>query len=142
MAQRYAVTPRQWERLKDWWPGKVSDRGRPAGATRQFVTGVRWVLRSGARWCDLPERSGNWQRIQKRFPRWARAGVWERVFAHLTADRHTASLMLDGPLVRAPQQAATGTGGTQLRLWDGPAGDERRSFLWRSILGGGPYALS
>ena len=123
MAKRYEVTPRQWERLKDFLPGKVTDRGRPAADTRQFVNGVRWVFRSGARWCDLPDRSSNWQSVQKRFTRWARAGVWERVFAHLTADRHNASLLLDSTLVRAHQQAATGKGGSGARLWGGPEED-------------------
>ena len=50
MAKRYEVPPRQWERIKDLLPGKVSDRGRTAVDNRQFVTGVLWVLRSGARW--------------------------------------------------------------------------------------------
>ena len=123
MAKRYEVTLQQWERIKDLLPGKVSDRGRPAADNRQFVNGVLWVLRSGARWCDLPERYGKWKSVHKRFTRWARAGVWERVFAHLTADRHNDYLMLDSTLVRAHQQAATGTGGTRLRLWGVPEGD-------------------
>ena len=123
MAKRYEVTPRQWERIKDLLPGKVSDRGRTAVDNRQFVNGVLWVLRSGARWCDLPERYGKWKSVHKRFTRWARAGVWERVFAHLTADRHNAYLMLDSTLVRVHQQAATGKGGTGTRLWGVPEGD-------------------
>ena len=117
------MTPRQWERIKDLLPGKVTDRGRTAADNRQFVNGVLWVLRSGARWCDLPERYGKWKSVHKRFTRWARAGVWERVFAHLTVDRHTASLMLDSTLVRAHQQAATGKGGIRSRLWGVPAGE-------------------
>lgn len=123
MAKRYEVTLQQWERIKDLLPGKVSDRGRTAADNRQFVNGVLWVLRSGARWCDLPERYGKWKSVHKRFTRWARAGVWERVFAHLTADRHNDYLMLDSTLVRAHQQAATGKGGTRLRLWGVPEGD-------------------
>ena len=123
MAKRYEVTSRQWERIKDLLPGTVSDRGRTAVDNRQFVNGVLWVLRSGARWCDLPARYGKWKSVHKRFTRWARAGVWEQVFTHLTADAHNEYLMLDSTLVRAHQQAATGKGGTPLRLWGGPEGD-------------------
>src|ERR1700690_3711169 len=55
--------------------------------------------------------------------RWAKAGVWERVFKALTADRKNEYLMLDSTLVRAHQQAATGKGGTKIRLWGVPEED-------------------
>jgi transposase len=42
---------------------------------RIFVDGVLWVLRSGVRWSDLPERYGKWKSVHKRFTRWAKAGV-------------------------------------------------------------------
>ena len=123
MAKRYELSPQQWARLKDSLPGKAGDRGRTAVDNRTFVNGVLWVLRSGARWCDLPGRYGNWKSVHKRFTRWARAGVWEQVFARLTADRHNDYLMLDSTIVRAHQQAATGRGGTRSRLWGVPEAD-------------------
>jgi transposase len=61
--------------------------------------------------------------VHKRFTRWAKAGVWERVFAALIADRKNEYLMLDTTLVRAHQQAATGKGGTKSRLWGAPEED-------------------
>ena len=79
-----------------------------------------WVLRSGAHWHDLPERYGKYKSVHKRFSRWAKAGVWERVFEVLTADRRNEYLMLDATLVRAHQQAATGKGGPAIRLWGAP----------------------
>jgi hypothetical protein len=50
-------------------------------------------------------------------------GVWERVFASLTGDPDNQYLMLDTTLVRAHQQAATGKGGTAIRLWGVPEED-------------------
>jgi len=38
--------------------------------------------------------------------RWARAGVWERIFADLVKDKKNQYLMLDSTIVRAHQQAA------------------------------------
>ena len=81
------------------------------------------VGRYGAPWPDLPERYGKWKSVHTRFARWAKNGVWERVFKVLTADRKNDYLMLDTTLVRAHQQAATGKGGRATRLWGVPEED-------------------
>ena len=123
MVKRYEVSEVQWLRIKDLLPGKAGDPGRSGDDNRLFVNGVLWVLRSGAHWHDLPERYGKWKSVHTRFSRWAKAGVWERVFEALTADRKNEYLMLDTTLVRAHQQAATGKGGTKIRLWGVPEED-------------------
>jgi len=121
--KRYELSDAQWDRISPLLPGKVSDPGRTGGDNRLFVNGVLWVLRSGAHWRDLPERYGKWKTLHKRFTRWARAGVWEQVFASLIKDRDNQYLMLDSTLVRAHQQAATGKGGPAIRLWGVPEAD-------------------
>lgn len=120
MAKRYELSDAQWERIAALLPGKASDPGRTAADNRLFVNGVLWVLRSGARWQDLPERYGKAKSVHKRFTRWAKTGAWERVFESLTADPRNEYLMLDTTLVRAHQQAATGKGGPAIRLWGAP----------------------
>ena len=121
--KRYELSDAQWERIALHLPGKASDPGRTGGDNRLFVNGVLWVLRSGAHWRDLPERYGKWKTLHKRFTRWAKAGVWEEVFASLIKDRDNQYLMLDSTLVRAHQQAATGKGGPGIRRWGVPAAD-------------------
>ena len=123
MVKRYELSDAQWERICLVLPGKASDPGRTAQDNRRFVNAVLWVLRSGARWSDLPERYGKWKSVHTRFARWAKKGVWERVFATLVADRRSEYLMLDTTLVRAHQQAATGKGGRATRLWGVPEED-------------------
>ena len=115
MVKRYELSDAQWTRICELLPGKKSDPGRTGRDNRLFVNGCLWVLRSGAHWHDLPERYGKWKTLHKRFTRWAKAGVWDRVFKVLTADRKNEYLMLDSTLVRAHQQAATGKGGTKIR---------------------------
>jgi len=123
MVKRYELSQAQWLRIRDLLPGKAGDPGRSAADNRLFVNGVLWVLRSGAHWRDLPERYGKWKSLHKRFSRWAKAGVWERVFTALIKDRDNEYLMLDTTLVRAHQQAATGKGGAKTRLWGVPEED-------------------
>jgi transposase len=123
MVKRYELSNEQWRRIEDLLPGKKSDPGRSGQDNRLFVNAVLWVLRSGARWSDLPQRYGKWKSVHKRFTRWAEKGVWERVFASLTGDPDNQYLMLDTTLVRAHQQAATGKGGPAIRLWGVPEED-------------------
>ena len=123
MAKRYELSDEQWEHIKDLLPGKRSDPGRTARSNRNFVNGVLWVLRSGARWSDLPERFGKYKSVHKRFSRWAKSGVWEKVFESLLEAPRNDYIMLDSSLVKAHQQAATGKGGSATRLWGVPEED-------------------
>ncbi len=70
---RYELTTEQWNKIKDLLPGKPGDSGRTAVDNRLFVDAVLWILRSGARWSDLPEeRYGKYKSVHKRFTRWAK----------------------------------------------------------------------
>ena len=117
---RYELTDYEWAAIRPMLP---TARGVPRVDDRCVLSGTCWVLRSGARWSDLPERYGKWKSVHKRFTRWAKSGVWERLFESLTGDPDNQYLMLDTTLVRAHQQAATGKGGTKIRLWGAPEED-------------------
>lgn len=118
--KRYELSEKQWTRIAPLIAGKASDPGRTGADNRLFVNGVLWVIRSGAHWHDLPERYGKYKTVHKRFTRWAKAGVWERIFEDLTSDPDNQYLMLDSTVVRAHQQAASGKGGQRIRLWGVP----------------------
>lgn len=100
--KRYELSEVQWQRIASLLPGKVADPGRSRADNRLFVNGCLWVLRSGAHRCDLPERYGKCESVHRRFSRWCHAGVRERVFDALTADRDSHYLMIDSTIVRAP----------------------------------------
>ena len=121
--KRYELSAAQWKRIAPLLPGKASDPGRTESDNRLFVNGCLWVLRSGAYWRDLPERYGNRKTVHRRFSRWCHAGVWERVFEALTADRDNKYLMIDSTIVRAHQQAASGKGEARFRRWGVPEVD-------------------
>jgi|GEM_PF-5672605 len=53
------------------------------------------TIRIGARRHGLPERYGKYKNVHPRLMRWARSGVWERIFAYLVADKKNQYLMID-----------------------------------------------
>jgi transposase len=121
MASRYELSEGPWNRIQDLLPGRQESVGRTAKDNRVFVNGVLWILRSGARWSDLPERYGKYKSVHKRFAGWATTGVWERLVRPLTQDAKNEYLLIDSTIVRAHQQAATGRKkGVWTRLWGVP----------------------
>jgi len=103
--RRYEVSDGEWERIGPLTVGKASDCGVTGQDNRQFVNAVLWIARSGAPWRDLPERYGKWNSVYQRFNRWAKAGIWERIFTALQ-EVDDEWLMVDSTTIRAHQQAA------------------------------------
>jgi transposase len=121
--KRYELNAGQWKKIEGMLPGRAGSVGVTARDNRQFVNGVLWVLRSGAQWKDLPTGYGNWKSTHKRFTRWARSGIWERIFQTLVKDPDNTYVMIDSTIIRVHQQAVCGKGGTKTRLWGVPEGD-------------------
>lgn len=105
MRRRHAISDEQWERIKDLLPGRPGTPGRPAEDNRLFLDSVLWIGKTGAPWRDLPERFGDWNNVWHRFDRWAKKGVWKRVFDALQ-DPDLEWLILDSTVVRAHPHAA------------------------------------
>jgi transposase len=105
MRHRHAISDADWNRIKDFLPGQPGQHGGVAKDNRLFVDAVLWIGKTGAPWRDLPERFGDWNAIWKRFDRWARKGVWQRVFEVLQ-DPDLEWLILDSTIIRAHQHAA------------------------------------
>jgi transposase len=103
---RYGLQTDQWVRIAHLLPGKDGDVGVTAKDNKLFVDAVLYRYRAGIPWRDLPERFGDAINIHKRFSRWAKAGVWERVFAFLAADADNEYAMIDSTIVRAHQHSA------------------------------------
>src|SRR5271165_6252180 len=103
---RYALRDDQWERIKHLLPGKAGDVGVTARDNRRFVEAVLYRYRAGTPWRDLPERFGDWKNTHRRFSRWAKKAIWQRVFEHLALDADNEYAMIDATIVRAHQHSA------------------------------------
>lgn len=112
---RFILTDWQWERIKDLLPGKSGDRGRTGADNRLFIEAVLWLVRTGVPWRDLPCELGRWNTVWKRFNRWAKKGVWQRVFNALAEDPDFEYVMIDSTIIRAHQHAAGAKGGLKIR---------------------------
>ena len=104
--RRFGLRDDQWERIKNLLPGREGSVGVTAADNRLFVEAVLYRYRTGMPWRDLPERFGEGTKIHTRFSRWAKSGVWERMFQHLAADADNEYAMIDSTIVRAHQHSA------------------------------------
>jgi transposase len=57
---RIVLSDVKWERIAAFLPSKYGMRGSPSANSRAIVEGIRWRIRTGAPWCDLPKEFGSW----------------------------------------------------------------------------------
>ncbi len=79
------LTDAQWELISPLLPPPKS-RGRRRADDRRTFNGILWVLRSGARWQDMPRRFGSDSTCHRRLQEWQHIGVWERIWTPGTLD--------------------------------------------------------
>ena len=72
------LTDEQWARIAPHLPRpKRSDKGgRPRADDRACMEGILWVLRTGARWKDLPKEYPSSTTCWRRLAEWEREDVW------------------------------------------------------------------
>ncbi len=83
------LTDKQWKVLGPLLPKpkiRKDGRGRRWRDPRDVLNGILWILRSGARWKDMPERYPSYQTCHRRFQFWVRSGVMEKILEYLTTD--------------------------------------------------------
>ena len=89
MARYEDLTDEQWAVVEPLLPElrkRKDGRGRPWRSNREVINGILWILRSGARWCDMPERYPSYPTCYRRFANWCKSGVLRGVLEALVAD--------------------------------------------------------
>jgi transposase len=111
VTRRHDLTDAQWAALEPLLP-KPKRSGRPSlFSRRQLIDGIRWRIRVGAPWRDIPGCYGSWSAAAGLFRRWQRAGVWAGLLTALqaladAAGRITWDVSVDSTTARAHQHAA------------------------------------
>jgi transposase len=81
VTRRFDLTDAQWAALAPLLPKGKKPGRPPKWSKRQLIDGIRWRVRVGSPWRDVPDCYGPWQTVYGLFRRWQRA-------ENLAADRH------------------------------------------------------
>jgi transposase len=80
------LSEKQWKILEPLFPEpnrRKDGRGRPPTTNRQCLQGILWVLRTGARWRDLPAPYPDGSTCWRRLRSWEEQGVWLKAWQKL-----------------------------------------------------------
>jgi transposase len=135
MARGEELTDEQWaliEPLLPELPKRNDGKGRPWRENREIMNGILWILRSGARWKDLPDKFPPYQTCHRRFQTWVKDGSLRRVLEALAQDLESrgeinlSECFIDGTFVVAKKGASE-----LVRLSGAKA---RNSWWWQTML--------
>ena len=131
----------QWKLLEPLLPKakRSAKGGRPPVDNREVLEGILWVLRTGARWQDLPDRYPSPSTCWRRLRLWEDQGVWLDVWRKFLSmldekgvldwqeafvDGSFAPAKKGGPLLGLPNGAKERSGWwwstAKVFLWEAP----------------------
>ena len=89
MTPRNELSDNQWTHIESFIPKqevRADGKGRPRRPNREIVNGILWVLRTGARWQDMPEKFPPYQTCHRRLQEWVRSGRLREILEALAKD--------------------------------------------------------
>ena len=112
MTRRHDLTDVQWAALEPSLPVPRRPGRPPIWTKRQLIDGIRWRVRAGTPWRDIPDCYGLWAAAYALFRRWQRDGTWARILTALQAVADVAGrivwdVSINSTVARAHQHAAT-----------------------------------
>lgn len=103
------LTDEQWLVINLLIPKTIKSAkgGRPRVPSRPVMDGILWILKTGARWKDLPREFPAYQTCHRRFQEWNKNGTILRVLTALAQDMeergklNVSECFMDGSLIPA-----------------------------------------
>jgi transposase len=134
------LTQAQWQKIEPLLPKpKRRRRGRPPKDNRQVFEGILWVLKTGARWRDLPRDFGVSSSVcWKRLSLWEEQGVWLRLWRAFLSELDQRGRLdwresfLDGSFAPAKKGATELAKPSVARARSGWWWSTARVFLWEA----------
>ena len=111
VTRRFDLTDAQWAALEPVLPAPCELGRPPKWSRRQLIDGIRWRVRVGSPWRDVPALYGPWQTVYGLFRQWQRDGTWQALLTVLQAVADAAGridwdVSVDSTMARAHQHAA------------------------------------
>lgn len=101
------LTDAQWNRIKFLFLARRKV-GRPSLNPRIVFNGILWILKSGARWRDLPARYGNWNSVYHKFRQWSELGLFNQLLNLMNCNaQETTLLEMDSTFCKVHQCACS-----------------------------------
>jgi len=115
MRRLFWLSDHQFELIKPHLPYRAAGKRREDD--RRIISGIIHVLQSGCRWRDCPPEYGPSTTVYNRYNRWSQKGIWQYMFAELTAAlaETPEQISIDTSHVKAHRSAAGGKGGLLYR---------------------------
>jgi len=128
----------QWAKLEPLLP-KYSSAGRPWKDNRAVLEGILWVLKTGARWRDLPSDFGVspatcWRRLRL----WEEREIWLKVWRCFLAELDARGQLdwsesfIDGSFAPAKKGATASAKPSAARARSGWWWSTAKVFLWET----------
>ena len=134
------LTDAQWEKIRPLLPKrrKRPHGGRPPADDRKVLEGILWMLRSGARWCDLPVEFPSPATCWRRLRDWEEQEVWLEIWRTFLSELNERQQLkwsesfMDGSFVPAKKGATESEKPSGVRGRSGWWWSKARVFLWET----------
>lgn len=135
------INDEQWQKLEPLLPKPKPGRvGRPPSDNREVLEGILWVLKTGARWRDLPGRYPSSSTCWRRLKLWEEHGVWLDVWRKFLAELDEKALLdweeafIDGSFAPAKKGALGLEKPKKAKVRSGWWWSTAKVFLWEASL--------
>jgi transposase len=126
------LTDEQWEKIRPLIPQRPPKPkgGRPPADDRKCLEGILWILKTGARWRDLPSEYPDPSTCWRRLRDWYEAGVLKNMWRAFLSELDEKDILdweesfVDATFIPAKKGA---------RPSEKPRGERERSTWWWSM---------
>jgi transposase len=135
------LTDEQWEKIRPLIPPRPPKPkgGRPPAPDRACLEGILWILKTGARWRDMPDQYPNPSTCWRRLRDWEEAGVFKDMWRAFLSDLDDEGILdweetfVDAtfvPAKKGARQSERRSGARERSTW---WWSMARVFLWEAI---------